>query len=518
GDMKLKLLNRRVNKSEKSDSINPDLITDLEMKPFFNSEDSDLKKTSNINSSIDEENYFFEQSVIFQKRRVYIIGPLMFLITLAAFAMTRSWQLGFESVLLVFVNIFFWIALKEAKNKRIESSLWFALIPTLVVNGSIIILLEGFETVMILTAIALVVQTSVFSNKVSLVGSIAIFIFIVADKIIDSFGFFTRYSVAPVMEFSAAVIIGFIMVVQFWVYLKKHKDNYSYFLDQASSMNSRQDGIISTISKTIPEVEKSVDEISNVASDVADKSTSQASSIVQVSSIVQELLSSTYQTNSSAQETNVIANNTKGELELTAHRMLTVEKRFESALTQIGDTLNIMKELLEKTDQIESILAYNRDIGEHIKVLSVNASIEAAAAGEFGLGFGVVASELRDMIDNTETNLVASKNILNSIRERSKNGMNSIKNSTNLMHEFYDELKSTAEIIVKSVHSFSETAGQVEKIVSASMEQQSALKEVNFSVDKLQKEASELASSSRQLTHSVKEIEKSKARLSEALI
>ena len=55
--------------------------------------------------------------------------------------------------------------------------------------------------------------------------------------------------------------------------------------------------------------------------------------------------------------------------------------------------------LSEKTQTVGEIVATVNDIAEQSNLLALNAAIEAAAAGEHGRRFSVVANELKNLAD-----------------------------------------------------------------------------------------------------------------------
>lgn len=119
----------------------------------------------------------------------------------------------------------------------------------------------------------------------------------------------------------------------------------------------------------------------------------------------------------------------------------------------IGQSQVKIQELNEAGTQIHSIVKLVQKIANQTKLLSINANIEAARAGKFGLGFGVVASEVKNLSHETEE---ATRDISTKI--------NAIQ-STSL--EIVDEMKKIEELIVN--------LGEIsEKITTAAKEQQTS--------------------------------------------
>ena len=73
--------------------------------------------------------------------------------------------------------------------------------------------------------------------------------------------------------------------------------------------------------------------------------------------------------------------------------------------------------LSEQTQMIGEIIATVNDIAEQSKLLALNASIEAAKAGEHGKGFAVVSMEIRNLAEESKQATVQVRKILGEIRE-----------------------------------------------------------------------------------------------------
>ncbi|MEM8797299.1 MAG: methyl-accepting chemotaxis protein, partial [Pseudomonadota bacterium] len=96
--------------------------------------------------------------------------------------------------------------------------------------------------------------------------------------------------------------------------------------------------------------------------------------------------------------------------------------RFVSDAVDAAEATNgNVQALLQAAEHIGSVISLIRDIAEQTNLLALNATIEAARAGEAGRGFAVVASEVKGLAEQTSnaTNEISDQitGIQNSVRE-----------------------------------------------------------------------------------------------------
>ena len=102
----------------------------------------------------------------------------------------------------------------------------------------------------------------------------------------------------------------------------------------------------------------------------------------------------------------------------------------------------MMTRLLEETDKMNGILAVINKLSNSSKMLGLNASIEAARAGQAGKGFAVVASEIERMSNNTTQSAKEIGSMLkgvdyqvNNVSEKSKATSDSVSQQAAALQE-----------------------------------------------------------------------------------
>lgn len=124
---------------------------------------------------------------------------------------------------------------------------------------------------------------------------------------------------------------------------------------------------------------------------------------------------------------------------------------------KINATNEILTQVMSMLDEIGEVITIIDQVTEQTNLLSMNAAIESAHAGEFGKGFAVVAEEIRSLAENTADN--ASK-----INEAITNVINKVTEANNSSRDASASFAKIAKHSVEVINSFKEITHGIEDI------------------------------------------------------
>ncbi len=176
-----------------------------------------------------------------------------------------------------------------------------------------------------------------------------------------------------------------------------------------------------------------------------------------------------------AQQTSETAERTEKQISVTVVNF----KKFQE---NMGATAMVTKELAQTAATITSITKTIKDISAQTNLLALNAAIEAARAGEQGRGFSVVADEVRQLAQRTESATSEISVLVETISSSVGNAVGMLEASVSEAHENIDSLTKVAE----DTSCTSEQAGfmheNMQDVVSIFSDQEHAMKGINDAV------------------------------------
>lgn len=108
-----------------------------------------------------------------------------------------------------------------------------------------------------------------------------------------------------------------------------------------------------------------------------------------------------------------------------------------------------MNKIIESSKDMTNILSIINDISDQINLLSLNASIEAARAGDAGRGFAVVADEISSLADQTASSLKEIGNLITINNSEIKLGQEGVDGSLTLISRIIEQVSQIRETAEK---------------------------------------------------------------------
>jgi methyl-accepting chemotaxis protein len=106
-----------------------------------------------------------------------------------------------------------------------------------------------------------------------------------------------------------------------------------------------------------------------------------------------------------------------------------------------------MRSLDERANRIEGIVGFINDISKQVNLLALNASIEAARAGDAGRGFAVVADEVSRLADRISESVKNISSLVQGNREESKRSYENVTEAARLFNRVLVDMNMINDVI-----------------------------------------------------------------------
>lgn len=207
-----------------------------------------------------------------------------------------------------------------------------------------------------------------------------------------------------------------------------------------------------------------------------------------------------------SQATTTAAGNSQKEL----IRMETTMRQLASATSSISSKLGTIS---EKANNINSVVTTITKVADQTNLLSLNAAIEAEKAGEYGMGFGVVAREIRRLADQTAVATLDIESMVKEMQSAVSTGVmemdkftkevgNSVENVRNISGQLAQIIQQVQDLapnfstVNQGMEAQSIGAGQISEAMvqlsEVSRQTADSLRETNSAIEQLNKAAHNL--------------------------
>jgi methyl-accepting chemotaxis protein/methyl-accepting chemotaxis protein-1 (serine sensor receptor) len=235
--------------------------------------------------------------------------------------------------------------------------------------------------------------------------------------------------------------------------------------------------ISGTLRQLSSELSQGADQVASAAAQVSSSSQSlaqgaseQAASLEETSSSTVEISSMTVQNSDHAQK--------------AAHLVKDTSRQFASTNQRLGEMVTAMQEITSTSNQVAKIIKVIDDIAFQTNILALNAAVEAARAGESGLGFAVVAEEVRNLAQRCAQAAKDTQILLETAVAKSTQGS--------------EKVKQVEEAIVKLTKQAEELTILVDEVSVGSLEQKKGLEQIAGAINQMEQVTQKTAASAEE--------------------
>ena len=235
------------------------------------------------------------------------------------------------------------------------------------------------------------------------------------------------------------------------------KDEYGEITRSADGLRAKLVDVISTTLELSDEVTKSGESLSTSAETASHVSDQVAEAVGDISKgavaqaeNVEDSVGNTNDMGNSIDDINVsvddLSNATVEMLDAAKRTVLALDELMEQNKTVMASMVDIDNQIKATNKAVKEIADASNSISEiasQTNLLSLNASIEAARAGEYGKGFGVVASEIGSLAEQSKTAAITINDIVENLVDESSKSMEIIEKLSEGFTQQNEQLNDT---------------------------------------------------------------------------
>ncbi|WP_342551955.1 methyl-accepting chemotaxis protein [Paenibacillus sp. FSL R7-0652] len=192
----------------------------------------------------------------------------------------------------------------------------------------------------------------------------------------------------------------------------------------------------------------------------------------------------------------------------------------ERASSSVQSSMTALEHFQQRSEEIGRITGIITEVSRQTNLLALNASIEASRAGEHGLGFGVVAAEIRNLAEQSRQSASDIAALIQSVQQEVHAIVEHMERGSSEVTHIADVMNESGELFISISSQIADVNGQIEQVSAIAKQISDDSQQVDSSLEQLKTighetalHAGEVASASEKQLASMEEITAASASL-----
>jgi methyl-accepting chemotaxis protein WspA len=253
------------------------------------------------------------------------------------------------------------------------------------------------------------------------------------------------------------------------------------------------------VNTTATEIAATAKEQQSTSHEIAATTAEIGATSKQISATSRELVRTMNEVTQVAEQTTEIA----GSGQAAIARMETTMRQIMEASGSITGKLAVLS---EKTTNINSVVTTITKVADQTNLLSLNAAIEAEKAGEYGLGFAVVAMEIRRLADQTAVATFDIERMVKEMQSAVAAGVMGMDKFSEEVRRGVEEIRQVSTQLAQIIHEVQTLTPRFQTVNEGMHAQATGAQQISETLTQLSEAAQQTAESLRQSNLAIEQL------------
>jgi methyl-accepting chemotaxis protein len=383
--------------------------------------------------------------------------------------------------------------------------------------------------------VSYVPESAVFSELASLRTTMIVVAVVVLAVILVLIERMIHFMIKPIRSLTDSIVT--MASGDFTVDIKtKGNDEITLMSHSMKEFTAAIRSMINDISNISETLKGQAESSTSVSGGLYEASLKQSKNIDELNGTVDQLSASVQEIAESATALAVVVSDTRDSSNNAEDKMnVTVEvaeagkndmQKVGEAMGLIEQSINGLQESIDKvgaaSQEINKIVGMIGEIADETNLLALNASIEAARAGDAGKGFAVVATEIGSLATNSNQSVQKIQTLINEVTslvgetvDKAKDSVDEINTSSRLVHQAVATFDTIYDNIVDANRVVNDMAANMLKVADVSTNVASITEEQAASAELISRNAGNIASESKNITDDSEKVAETARKLAD---